>query len=447
MKEINTFIGYWFIPNEVPKKWSGELRITKENRILLDFVLIKEEILIVVPEIFNQIHNINNQDPIPLINGYAKNNNTKTDVYFTLIDLELISYSENGLIAITLEAKFCLNHYQVQKQNHLLFTNLMLKFEGFDHWMNKYGFKVKNENDPKVFSSEISFQPPAPIELLSNKDIIIYFFFRAKSPYSVDGPKAEMEQSVFLNIEFNNPQSLDFLVKQVERFQNLFTFINNYPTRRTYCQTKLKHDKRKAIPNIGDREIDLIYREMVPDFTENISRRSALFTYTDVENQFPDFIQNWIRMYELYEPALDQYFDTLYFNQGHVVSRLVNISSVLEIFYYRKYKKTVKPKDKIYLKDILNTLISELSFINERHYNLTNEFIEELIIIRRYYVHGTEVKTKPIDPINQKKKIFKYIRSLENIFRIHLLIELGLSQEVISKMIERKPWQWGKLNN
>jgi len=43
----------------------------------------------------------------------------------------------------------------------------------------------------------------------------------------------------------------------------------------------------------------------------------------------------------------------------------------------------------------------------------------------------------------QKANISKHISSLETIFRIHLLIELGLNQEDISKMIERKPWQWG----
>ncbi len=447
MKEKQTYTGYWFIPDNNRNKWSGTLTITHESRILLEFIITREELIKAAPEVFQQIQNINNQLPIRLVNGYAKNQATKKDFDFTLIDLELISYSESGLIVLTLEAKYCLNHYQIQNQNHLLFTNLMLKLDGFDDWMNKFGFNVNNEHDPKKFSTEIIFSPPKPIRLIENKDLNIYFFFRAKSPGFVNGPKAEMEQSVYLNIEYKKAQNIEVLVNQIEKIQNLFTLINNYPTQRSHCQTKMKHDKRNTIPNIGDREIDFIYRELVPDFSSHINRQSALFSFTNVEKQFPEIFQNWIRVYEIYEPALDQYFDTLYFNQGHIVSRFVNISSVLEIFFYRKNKKIVKQKDKIFLKNILNSLISELSLINERHFNLTNEFIEELIIIRRYYVHGTEIKTKPIDSIDQKKKISKYIRSLENIFRIHLLIELGLSQEEISKMIQRKPWQWGKLND
>lgn len=441
MKEIQTYTGYWFIPDNNRNKWSGTLTITQESRILLEFIITREELIKVVPEVFQQIQSVNNQLPIRLVNGYAKNQATNKDFGITLIDLELISYSESGLIVLTLEAKYCLNHYQIQNQNHLLFTNLMLKLDGFDDWMNKFGFNVNNEHDPKVFSTEITFSPPEPIMLLENKDLNIYFFFRAKSPGFVNGPKAEMEQSVYLNIEYKKAQNIEVLVNQIEKIQNLFTLINNYPTQRSHCQTKIKHDKRNTIPNIGDREIDFIFKETVPDFSKHINRGSALFSYTKVESQFPDIFQNWINIYEIYEPALDQYFDTLYFNQGHIVSRFVNILSVLEIYHSRKFNQEISLKAKI--KD----LILQLTSINEKHFNFSDDFVEEIILIRKFYVHGTEVKTKLTDAMQQKANISKHIRSLETIFRIHLLIELGLCQEDISKMIERKPWQWGKINN
>lgn len=127
----------------------------------------------------------------------------------------------------------------------------------------------------------------------------------------------------------------------------------------------------------------------------------------------------------------------MYFNQGHAVSRFVNILSVLEIYHTRKFNQGINLKEKI--KD----LILQFSIINNQHFNFSDDFVDEVILIRKFYVHGTEVKTKFTDDMQKKENITKHVRSLENIFRIHLLLELGLKEETLSKMIERKPWQWG----
>lgn len=437
MKSNTKYTGHWFIPGENPKKWTGTLSFTKDSRILLEFVTTREELKEAAPEVFQQVHHINNQVPIPVINGYAKNNETTNDLGFTLIDLELVAYSQSGLTKLTLEAKYCLNYYQVQDQTKLLFKKLMLKFDGFDVWMDKYGFQVNSNDDPKVFSTEVRFNQPKPIDLLKNKELQIYFYFRATSPGFVNGPKAVIEQSVFLNIDFKKSQNLVELEYYIEKIQNFFTLINTYPTQRNYCQTRFYQDKKKPDPRIGDHTIDFIYKERVPDFSEHINRGSSLFLYSEVENQFPEMIQNWFRVYQLYEPALDQYFDTLYFNQGHVVSRFVNILSVLEIYHTRKFNQGISLKEK--LKD----LITQFNDVNNAHFSFSDEFVDEVILIRKFYVHGTEVKTKLTDQMQRKENITKLLRSLENIFRIHLLLELGLNETELSKMIGRKPWQWG----
>lgn len=434
----NVYTGYWFIPNESSKELSGTLTLDNDSRILLEFVAKEEELKLVVPEIFQLVHHINNQVPIPLVNGYAKNNETKKDISFTLVDLELIKYSQSGLIALTLEAKFCFNNYQAKYQKQLLFKSLMVKFDGFDEWMDKNGFQINSSDDPTKFSTELKYDQPKTIELLKNDDILIYFYFRARSPgFFVKGPRATIEQSIFLNIDFNKPQRLSELEYYVEKIQNFFTLINTHPTQRTYCQTKLYQDQKNKGRGIGNHIIDVIYKERVPDFSQYIKQGSALFNYSDVENQFPEFIKNWFRVYQLFEPALDQYFDTLYFNQGHAVSRFVNILSVLEIYHTRKFNKGISLKEKI--KD----LISQFSVINDQHFNFSDYFVDEVILIRKFYVHGTEVKTKFTDDMPSKENITKHVRSLENIFRIHLLLELGLNEEVLSKMIGQKPWKWG----
>ena len=442
MNKIETYIGYWFIPSENPKNWSGTLKISKENRIFLEFVTTEDEINNIAPEIFQQVHQINNQVPIPLINGYAKNSTTKKDIGLTLIDLELISFNRSGLITLTLEAKFCLNYYQVQRNDQLLFKTLMVKFDGFDIWMDKNGFVVEDDIDDPQFSTQVKFRQPESIELLKTELLDIHFFFRAKSPtFFITGNEALIQQSLYLNIDFENPQSLDELTFYNEKIQNFFSLINTYPTQRCDCQVKLYKDEDNSNSNIGDRTIDLIYEERVPNFSEHIKRSSALFLYSEVENQFKSFIENWFRLYKLYEPALDQYFDTMYFNQGHVISRFVNILSVLEIYHSRKFNKSINLKDK--LKD----LVSQLGVINSKYFKFSDEFVDEVILIRKFYVHGNKVISKLTEAMQRKETISIHVRSLENIFRIHLLLELGLNEDVLSKLIARKPWQWGVIDN
>src|SRR5690606_40760622 len=57
-------------------------------------------------------------------------------------------------------------------------------------------------------------------------------------------------------------------------------------------------------------------------------------------------------------------------NQGHSVSRFVNILSVLEIYHSRKFNSKISLKEKI--KD----LISQFTAINDKHFNFSDEFVD-----------------------------------------------------------------------
>jgi len=437
MNSINeTFTGYWAIPTGRTKTWNGTLSFTSENRILLSFVCTLNELKEFAPEIFAQVHSINNQKPIPIIIGLAKNSLTNKDLKFTLVDLELVEYSQSDLISITLEAKYCLNLYQVKDDKQLIFSSLMLKFEGIDRWMDKNGFQVKNpeDNDSKVFTNEIKFQQPESIELFENDNVRIYFYFRARSPgFLVIGPKAVIEQSLYLNIEFKTPIQIEDLNHYIEKIQNLFTLINTYPTQKTGCQVKYYPNKGS---NIDNHTVDFLYKERVSKPKGKINEGTFLFTYSEMEDKFDIIFKKWLILYQNYEPALDQYFDTLYFNEGHVVSRFVNILSVLEIYHSRKFSKKINLNQKI------TSLIEQFNSLNIRFFHFSKEFVDEVILIRKYYVHGTHVQSKTTNQMVQKENISKLIRSLENIFRINILMEIGLTEDDVSRIIERKPWQW-----
>lgn len=432
-----SYTGYWYIPSKEinSSKWYGTLHINENNQIILDFVLIREDLNSCFPNLNHTLNNINNQDSIPFICGYAKNTSKNEDIAFTLLDLQIIGYSSSGLVSLKLDAKSALTNYEINKKEDLLISSSMIKFEGFDNWMDKNGFSIANDIDTKQFSSNINYNQPNSIELLNNELIKIYFYFRANSPaFLIKGPHAAITQSLHLNFEYKSPITFEKLMFYNEKIQNLFTFIFSLPSRRIDCQIK-------TFKYSDSNSSDLIYSDNVQNKVNNLSNWNFIFSFSEVEQKFASIFQNWLGFYDDYEPAIAQYFDNLYFNNGHIISRFISTLSILEIYASRKYPEMEKKGTGLKIK--LEKLISDLGEINTQIFKFESTFSEEVILIRKYYVHGNQVTSKIDDYMLTKDYIFGHIRSLENIFKIIILFELGFDEVDIIKYVKRQPWCWG----
>lgn len=427
------FTGYWFVPDQ-NKKWYGTLSFSDKNNIYLDFVLTNEEIKDKAPQVLSQLNNINNQTKIPIICGYVKSHNANKDISFTLSQLELINIKRSGLFKITLEAEHALTYNHFNSLQNPFIKSVMLKFDGFDKWIDKNGFDVTEDNKNDKPTTAVGFQQPEAINLIDNEELNAYFYFRATYPaFLVRGPIATIEQSLYLNLEFKEYQAIETVVSHNEKIQNFFTFLFYTPTARIDCQIRLTKDKNAT-------DLDLIYPEIAPDYSNIISHGMYMFYYTDYEEKFPEMFRNWIDLYKLYEPALDQFFDNQYYNNGHVVSKFVSILSIIEIYYHRKFE-TDKP-----LAEKLKEIIQLLASINTELFNYETEFLTETVKIRRYFVHGADTKKNMDAEKFSKEYVSNLVRKLENIFRILILLELGLSEQEIIKLIRRRSWMWGITN-
>lgn len=437
---IKSYTGIWQIPRKdtKPQIWSGMLSIYEDNRIELEFVSKDEDIKICAPEIFAQLKSINTQKPIPLIVGQAKCNESGKDMSFSLIDSLLSGYQRSGLTSIKLEAKYCFDKYQVRDPAQLKFRLLMLKLEGFDEWMDMNGFNVKPEHEETAFQVSVSYKQPDRIVLIKNESFECYFYFRAKAPgFFVSGNRAEIEQSLFLNVEFSSTQTPQEIVMFSERIQNYFTLLFFYPARRLESSLRYSKEVPDFEVNLGNQDIDFFYDESLVVFSNKSKRINFPITYSQIENKMPTYFKTWLDLYDVYDHALEQYFDTIYFNRGHLVSRFVSFLSVLEIFCERKYPEKFK-----YLKDKLKELKKMIGEPISDKINFDAHRIHVIIDIRKFYVHGNKTilndsKLSPLYLIEQN------VRTLDNVFRILLFKEIGFEDAEIVKMIESRPWLWG----
>jgi hypothetical protein len=192
--------------------------------------------------------------------------------------------------------------------------------------------------------------------------------------------------------------------------------------------------------NLGNHDVNFFYDESLIVFSDKSRRINFPITYTQIESKMPTYFKTWLDLYDVYDHALEQYFDTIYFNRGHLVSRFVSFLSVLEIFCERKCPDQFK-----HLKDKLKFLRNWIGEAISDQLNFDAHKIHVIVGIRKFYVHGNttilnENKSTPNELIEQNS------RTLDNVIRVLLFKEIGFEDDEIVKMIKSRPWLWG-LNN
>jgi hypothetical protein len=438
-----TFMGNWQVPKTSEqqfKSFSGTLTLFENGNINLDFTIDDTELELLHPKLVNNLHQINNQAPIPLISGRAKDLESNTISDFSLFDLDIINYSGPGLLHVTLQAKYSITGLRFQKFDNLKFQLSMMKFEGIDIWLDKYGFNINRHDDTLPFKTTIVFTQPEPIEIIKSDIEQVYFYFRATSPASVNSNKVTIDQSIFINWECHEPKAFNELICVSERLQNFFSFISSYPSRRIKHQIRILKGEYNQKTHLGYKNLEFNYSDRTIEFNDHAKKSDFLFTYSTYGEKCKEILANWLSTYATHTLALDQYFDMKYSKNIHLTSRLITLTSVLEIFYINKFKKDPSLKIK------LNYLVAGKEKLFDVLPIAKNDMITHIADVRRYYVHGNKSKIFKEEHIHEGA-LNRFCMQLENIFKIYILSEIGISDEEILKIINRQPWRWGVNDN
>lgn len=433
------FSGKWHLPNDQENEtqsFSGILRISENGVLTLEFTLERDEPDKVIPGIEQSLRQINNQVPIPLIIGYAKDLGTNNDIGFSLYDLEIIGYTSSGLTHVTLEVRYATTILQFKKTEGLQFQSSMMKFEGMDEWLDKNGFEIKSHDDTKQYKTTVEFTQPKPIDILKTKSEQVYFYFRASSPMFVNTNRVTIDQSIFVNWENEEPKSLGELVSYSDRLQNFFSFISTYPARRIRHQIRLLRGKYDEEKHNGFIDLEFYYKDRANQFRDHSKKSDLLFTYSTFGDQSKEILANWISIYDKFTIAFDQYFDMKYNQNLHVTSRLITLTSILEIVYIRLFDKDPNLATK------LNYFVTNKVDVFGSLPISKGNMVEQIVAVRRYFVHGKTSVHFSEENITERSMI-KFSIQLENVFRIYILSELGISDTDITKIINNQPWKWG----
>lgn len=426
------YFGKWYFPRENKDEiitFDGILTIKLQQEITLEFTTENSNYDNFIPSLDAMLSNMNNQIAISYISGIAKDKDTNKDTYFTLIDLEIIEYTSQTLSTFVLQAKRAITSYNIKSLPNLKFESSMMKYDGLDEWADVYGFNINHtEKDSKRFNTTIEYEQPEPIWIEQSDDINFYIYFRVTGPNWVDSHEKVIKQSVFLNVSFNNPKTLDELISLTNKLQDFFSFITYQPCKRITHESRIK--SKDTINH------ELFYVDRVKHINP-IHKKDLMFTYSAYKDRSTSFLSKWLELYEKYEISLTQYFDLKYSIDIHLTSRFITLLSVLEIFYYKCFNDDVAS-----LKLKLDGLLNQCPNIINLFSHVNGNWAQQVVSIRKYFVHGKQDTNFKIENISEDN-LLKYSIQLESLFRIHILIELGLSEEEIITMINRHPWKWG----
>lgn len=438
------YTGIWHLPPDKDEtktqSYHGLLTISELGKISLEFTLPREVVEEELLEVNQNLHRINSQIPIPIIHAKVKDSESMNDVDFTLTDLLLVAYSQSGLTRIVLEAAHAITNFNPCHGNPLNFQNTMVKIDGIDSWLNVNGFEINGSKHTKKFSTKIEFQQPEPIEVLKTSNDNIYFYFRANSPMFADSNEVTIKQSIYLNWETETPHTISDSITFAEKIQNFFTFISFGSRKRLgheLRQLKGKYNPKKPGTYLNH---ELFYPEKFSKSKEGFDQEQFdfIFKYKNFEERSIQAVVKWLEIYDKYKIAFDQYFDMKYAASSHHTSRLITLTSILEILYVKYFNDD--PRD---LARKLNHLIQNKSTVFDLLPISRDNLIEKIVAVRKYFVHGTQSR-QHFDSINTTSKRLILINlQLENIFRVYILSELEISDQEIIEFINRKTWLWG----
>lgn len=434
------YTGKWFNPYleyDKNKVHIGNLTINDNGTIYLEFIFEHDEPQDLIPEYFFNIHHINDQESIKKLCGYVKDQNSNQHLSFTLIHLEIIHFTRGGLTYLKLSAQYAISNFYFTKKYPLRFKSSMMKIDGIDAWLNHTGFKVETDYFKTYFETNITYSQPHSIDLIDTRQERLYFYFRSSLKEHKQLPKLSIDQSTFINYESTNSKRIDELTYLCYKIQNFFSFISLKPAHRIHHQLKIENGKPDPEQNELHTALDLSYLDYSRNIESTVKSEDFLFLYSNYPDKSKDLIPIWISIYDKYKVSFDQYFDLQYNPNIHPSSKLITICSVLEIFYVHYFNEDPRNLP-LKLRNLIQTLpkVFNLLPISE------NDTIEQIVAVRKYFVHGKESKYFKQENL-KLGRLQKLIIQLENIFVVCVLHELTFTEDQIIQMIKKHPWKWG----
>lgn len=439
----NSFKGEWFLP-EVP-----------DNRLVGELVYDDSFISLYVHGQFIPTGIAGVEKPHTIVYGIIEGSKQVTlcDVFIVHIGSLTLKRDSETYIP---DSEYRVNSFMVggyySEGLSYRFNDIKLHLTNLDEWVGITGWKM-----PQICFEEKSFvleyKLPQPIEFnIPFAQLTGSFNVTAKTP-SVPMPLTgiSLRQQVFLSLKSAEGKDIEGWFKIINIIQAFLVLALGRST---------NIDQLELFDTKAQKFIHLYYVQSSIYPTKTISRYDMLFTYSEVRDGFPTYINRWFELYDKLDDLVWLLVDQFFHNPRSSSNDFLNLAQLTESLHAKLYNHPLEdpeshkkkldeilacvPKQhKEYVKRkleyngmTLNDRIIELiemcpAELLSTFVTNSEEFLKSVKDTRNYYTHyGKGNKTH----IATGKDLYELSKQLRILLMSIIFREIGLPQEIIMNL-------------
>ena len=310
--------GIWWLPTEPEKQISGTLKFDPTQGAVLDLI-----------GAFKEVKDFNNLSEPKIILGISSNGK-KITLYRCLETKSSLSAPGLHISSFYIDKIFVGVHFQ--KVEDIRFKNLSIHYSHLDEWANISGFNIQFKEGIRI-----DYKQPKSIQATINDDLKIFIDISVTYPLmSVVQKEATIEQETYVRVEPSEEKIFEEYLRIMYHIQNFLSIGITEPVHPLIIKGKTEANKTQIEKNEYYPPVDIFYAlPYTLDISKTIPPFDMLFTFSDIHDQFEQFLKKWLEKVDLLEPVYNLYFGTLYNPHMYVEQHFLSLTEALEIFHRR----------------------------------------------------------------------------------------------------------------
>lgn len=456
------FKGMWFLPNNLHDKINGILTYNPDD--------IYSEL-----ELFGHIADYNEDDFFEILLGITLDGEQITLHNCRIFQKSTFSKDKiNNVTSSKLKVDFIFNGAHIQNVNDLMFEEIQTEIYNLENWVGIEGFSnVSRDYVDDSYKIDFTYNQPKPIEFKISDKLQGSFRFSISDNNYVTFQK-EYKYTQTTRFILNSSDSVSFrdLLYDVYIFQNflvsaLFThtisfnvilFSDNFFTEHKSSDKEIKIAKPIQLYG-GTRK--KITQEKPKTFFQ------MLFTYNDIEKQFPEIISKWYKNHDILSNSFSLFFYQFYLNDKYLDVLFLNLAQAVETFHYHLYpnkkllespefkkrKKLLKVSLTKELYDWIEPQMSNNLYLDIRLSEIIEKYSTDVLLyhigditIFKRDIKNTRNYLTHFNPDLEKKalvgnKLLDLYIKLQMLLVSAFLIESGFKKELVNDLLNKNGQQ------
>ena len=431
MKEQFEIKGYWFLPGKEDNRVAGTLYFTPDKGITLELIGSFHEHLEFLQVSFDE-----NAKTTAMI--WGESSDAKA---ITLIDCH--AYGSLNLSASfpmqNFSARYLLAGIHLEQIDNTVFNSISVQLPFLTAWVNNYRVKYSLQfGDSGVNGFELGYHLDDNniIAVQLDPELALEIEFSCTPPSTSTTEVLNIQQGYQLNLNTVLPQSFQHLLKKANRFN---TFLQ-FGTLKELSFEKITLINPDDYQELTDgrkhfHPVELFYRQYPPATERLSSTKDFLFTYDIITGSFSDLIKKWFGFDIQMAPILKHLINSISPKDLFDTGDFLVVIQALEGYATRFRPNIPKTGKKLTLKDQLNALWSEFSFISCIK-NLKLD-VGTAVNSRHYYSHFFSKKANA--HVADGVELYKLTQSLKVLLICCVLSETGFDQQSMSTIMSKYP--------